>query len=52
MAAQQAAISAPGRLPANDGEQYNPPGQSVETKYWCRRSSGVRYSTTEVPFAA
>jgi hypothetical protein len=32
--AQAAAMMPPGREPATDGEQYNPPGQSVATKYW------------------
>ena len=34
IAAQQAALNAPGRLPARVGEKYRPPGQSVEVKYW------------------
>ena len=52
MAAQQAALSPPGRLPARVGEKYRPPGHSVAVKYWCERSSAPRYSTTEVPLAA
>jgi len=51
-AAQQAALNPPGRLPANVGERYSPPGQSPMVKYWKRRSSRPRYRITEDPFGA
>ena len=34
------------------GEVYSPPGQSGAMKYWRRRSSGVRYSSTLEPLSA
>lgn len=51
-AAQQAALRAPGRLPAKVGEKYSPPGQSVMVKYWYRRRALPRYKITDVPLAA
>ena len=34
MVAHAAAIGAPGRVPADDDEAYNPPGQSSYMKIW------------------
>ncbi len=51
-AVQAVAMSAPERLPAKPGEMYRPPVQSVIAVYWCCRSDGQRYSTTDVPLCA
>lgn len=49
---QQIAEALTERLPAKPGEMYRPPLQSVIAVYWCCRSAGQRYSTTDVPLCA
>ena len=40
----------PLRDPLMPGDVYSPPGQSGTMKYWWRRSSADRYSSTDEPF--